>query len=244
MNDLPTITFVIGRKFPEDFPLERIARYLTAVAGLVGPNGKVRLSAIKRGSVKVQLQTTPEYYPELVSRLTCAPRNDAPTQIRKAYDALQTLVQDDRVDAKFKAPGGAQLLHLRGFKSGSSGMVGPIRNQHQIRGRLIGLEGKDETKHARILVHGSGEEVSGEIRDTQLYLRMRQWLFEPTTIEVAGPGSSVRNSDGLWELKSFRIDSAIELDDTKSSDVLAAIRATLRKDGLLPNLAKIGTERG
>jgi hypothetical protein len=152
------------------------------------------------------------------------PRLADPSSAR-ALAQLQTMVTDDRVDAEFIAAG-TRILTVRARPRLGEQPIGPFVQQHVVRGTLLGLEGKDRTKHARIGEFGTKREISGEIIDDDLARRLRLQLWGDV-VEFVGVCRAYRRGDGEWEFRSFRIETFNELDNAPPSKLLAALGTAL-----------------
>jgi hypothetical protein len=230
-----TVTFVLLRKHPEDFTLDRLAKYLRVLNDLAGPTGRVRLKKMTPGSVTMKLATTSDYYPEFATRVSSSGRAEAGPSIRKPREDLQAMVVEDNVDARIVAPGGQSLLFLKGYRTKPTVQSGPIRQEHTVRGRVIGLEGKDETKHVRIAVYATPDEARAEVKDGQLALRLKDWLFTDVVVELSGPATFRRNGDGLWEATAFRAERAEPLSNESAADVLSMLKDSLDRANVSTN---------
>lgn len=223
MSDDRTVTFKLNGKRPDDFTIERLAQYLRALGDLVGSPGNVRIQKITPGSVKVQMAVDGSHYPKFVDRLTSAKNpTKASGTVRKVVSDLENMVSEDHVTAEVTA-GRTKLFHLRGYTKDSGPLMGPIVQRHLVRGQIIGLEGKDATKHVRIAEYGSGRELRGDFRDTGLGALLAKHLWGDV-VELAGTARLMRHPDGVWELKGFRIDDVQELDDALPSTLARGLR--------------------
>lgn len=230
MNQNVKLTFKIRRKFPEDFLIDRLAKYLSQISTLVGSGA--RLASIKRGSVSIVLDVPHHAYPEVVTRVASARRSDAPAALRASIAKLQSMCEEDRVDAEMRPTKGARILYLNGFKTGPQHTVRSARQAFTVRGRLIGLEGKDDTKHARISEFATGSEVRGEVRAADVVLQLRELLFEPVVVEFFGSAILQRDEDGVWRAEELKIDRVERLTTASPSRVFSSTREALSKSGL------------
>lgn len=226
MSDDRTVNFKILGKRPDDFTIERLARYLSVLADLAGGPDKVRVKKLTPGSVNVQLAVDSNHYPKFVERVTTAKNPErAPASLRKAVSDLEEMVTCDNVRAEITA-GRTKLLYLRGYSRASGSVLGPVVQRYAVRGRVIGLEGKDATKHVRIAEYGTGREVRGEFRDEAIANQLTRLLWKDVA-ELAGTARLIRHPDGAWELRSFRVESVLELEQSSPSQVVSQLRKAL-----------------
>lgn len=223
MSDDRTVTFKLNGKRPDDFTIERLAQYLRALGDLVSSPGKVRVKKLTPGSVKVELAVERDHYPKFVERLTSAKNpSRAPATLRKSVTDLEEMITADKITAEVTA-GRTKLLFLRGYVSATGPIIGPVVQRHAIRGQVIGLEGKDATKHVRVAEYGTGREVRGEFRDSNLANDLTKHLWKDV-VELTGTARMLRHPDGTWEMKSFRVDGVEELENVSPSQVMHALR--------------------
>ncbi len=221
-----TVTFKLNGKRPDDFTIERLAQYLSALSELVSSPGKVKVKKMTPGSVKFELAVENNHYPKFVERLTTAKNPDrAPPTLRKVVAVLEEMVTVDNVTAEVAA-GRTKLLFLRGYTRATGQVVGPVIQRHAIRGQVIGLEGKDATKHVRIMEYGTTREVRGEFREADLADRLTKHLWKEI-VELTGTARMLRHPDGTWEMKSFRVDGVEELENVSPSQVVHRLRDVL-----------------
>jgi hypothetical protein len=218
-----TIVFKLNGKRPEELTIERLALYLRTLGELVGSNTSVRAKAIVGGSVEISLTVNRDYYPALVERLTTAQNPDrAAATVAKTVRQLEVMITEDCVTAEARA-GRTKLFHLRGYAAEFGQAVGPIVQRHSVRGEIIGLEGKDATKHARIAEFGSAREVHGDFRDDAIAEKLLHYLWKGV-VEISGTARWFRHADGYWELKAFHIDDAQAVADSRPSDFVRELR--------------------
>ena len=237
-------TFRLKGKFPEQLTIERLAQYLRQLNQLVGASEKVRVTRVGRGSVLIDMQIDPEYYGTMVVRVSGSTNpTHADTGAQKAAAQLQEMITADQVRCAEFLANGTSLLKLKGFTPTHTEPLGPFSQPYAVRGRLVGLEGKDRTKHARIAEFGTDREISGEITDSDVARKLRGYLWGDV-IELVGIGRLLRTRDGSWILRSFRIESFHELDDARPSTVVASLRSALGEPGDLSPVEAIRKLRG
>lgn len=226
-----TVTFKLNGKRPEDLPIDRIGQYLKVLADLVGAAGSVRATALRAGSVAVDLTVAPHHYPALVERLSTARNPDASTAVAKVVRTIEQMISEDGVTAEVRA-GRTKIFYLEGYAKSAGDPVGPVAQHYVVRGTLIGLEGKDATKHARIAEYGTDRELHGFFRDDDVAVaeKLTEYLWKGV-IEVSGTAKWLRYPDGRWELKSFRIEDARALEGGRPSEFIRGLRTALGDSG-------------
>lgn len=225
-----TAVFKLNGKRPEDLPIERLAQYMRVLSDLVGPSEKVRVRGITASSVKFAVAVDPSHYATLVERMATAKNPDrASSTVTKAVRQLEKMVTEDNVTAEFSA-GRTRLLYLRGYARETGAVLGPLAQRYSVRGQIIGLEGRDATKHVRLLEYGTGQELRGDFRSAELGRLLTQHLWG-AVVELSGAARLLRYPDGRWELQSFHIDTVTELEVTRISDVVRALQGPLAGEG-------------
>lgn len=224
MSDDATVTFKLNGKRPDDFTIERLAQYLRVLSDLAGGQGKVRIKKITPGSVKADMVVERSYYPRFVERLTTAKNSDrASVAIRKTVCDLEEMISDDHVSAEIRA-GRQKLFYLQSTKRETGPVVGPVIQRITVRGQIIGLEGKDQTKHVRLAEYGTRREIHGELRDMQLATNLTKYLWGDV-LDLTGMARMMRHPNGTWEMRSFRVDGVQHLEDVLPSKALEGVRA-------------------
>lgn len=226
MSGEHNVTFRLKGKHPDELPIDRLAQYLTVLSDLVGSPGKVRVKKIVPGSVRVELAVARDHYPKFVERLAGAKNPaKASAQIRRTVSNLEEMIMDDQVTAEVVV-GRTKLFYLRGYAQGAGEAIGPVVQRYVVRGRIIGLEGKDSTKHVRIAEYGADREIRGEFRDDELARKLAANLWKDV-VELAGVARLIRHPDGAWEVKSFKIDDVQELTDERPSEIFKKLKGAL-----------------
>jgi hypothetical protein len=221
-----SLIFKLNGKRPEELSIERLALYIKTLGELVGSSAFVRAKGVGAGSVEVSLVVKPAHYAALVERLTTAQNPKlAPTTVSTTVRELEEMITVDRVTAEVRA-GRTKLLYLRGYTRDGGQAVGPVVQRYSVRGHIIGLEGKDATKHARIAEFGSTREIHGDFRTDDVADKLHKYLWKGV-VEVSGVARWMRHADGQWELKTFRIEDAQPLSDVRPSEFLRDLREAI-----------------
>jgi hypothetical protein len=224
-RDRSVIFKLRGKRLCELQPA-RVAQYVKLIAELVGSPDQVRFTKISEGSICAGLAVNPRHYPTFVERMTTAKTpSRASTTVAKTVHQLEEMITEDDMTAEVKA-GRTKLLQLHGYSRETGSVIGPVIQPFNVRGQLIGLEGKDKTKHARIAEGGSSREVHGEIRDDSLAVALTAHLWRGA-IEVSGVARLFRHPDGRWEIKHFRVEAFRPLDLDAPSAVMSQLREAL-----------------
>ena len=215
-------TFKLNGGRPQDIPIERLIKYMSHLAELVGSSNSVRISGVSKGSVKFGLAVQQDYYATLVERVATAKNAQrASATVAKAVRGLEEMMTDDGLTGDFLV-GKTKLLHLRGYSRAAGPVIGPVLQRYTVRAKVIGLEGKDATKHVRLIEHGTKRELRGDFRSDQLAVRLTEHLWKDV-IEVSGMARMYRHPDGEWELRIFHVDDVKPVDPSRPSEVLQGL---------------------
>lgn len=236
------VTFTIHGKRPSDFTIERLADYLRLLADLVGAPEKVRVEKITPGSVKVGLAVQHEHYPRFAGRMVGATTPSASRELRRTVESMREMLSEDGVSVDMRA-GKSRIFHLRGYEREHGQVIGPIHQRYVARGQVIGLEGKDDTKHVRLLDVSTTRELRGEIRDQTLAEQLKTYLWKGT-VEVGGFAKLCREPQGTWTVSQFRVDTVTELDSAPLTQALQRLHDVLGKDVIEAELRGISKGRG
>jgi hypothetical protein len=225
-DDDANVTFKLNGKRPDDFTIDRLAQYVRVLGELVGSPGKVRIRKILPGSVKAELAVEREYYPSFVERLATAKNPDrASAAMRRTVCELGEMIQADHVSAEIKA-GQQKLFYLQSTKRDTGLVVGPVIQRLTVRGQIIGLEGKDQTKHVRLAEYGTKREIRGELRDMELATRLTAHLWG-RVLDLTGVARMMRHPNGIWEMKTYRVDGMQLLEDVLPGAALRGLHNAL-----------------
>ncbi|MGQ0430503.1 MAG: hypothetical protein ACT4UQ_11270 [Gammaproteobacteria bacterium] len=223
-----TVTFRLVGKRPDELSFDRLMQYLRTVAELAGSPDRVRLRSLRPGSVQVDLAVSREEYPVVLGRFSSAKNPQlASLAVQKAVRKIEDMITEDNVRVEVVA-GKTKVLQLRGYTRTTGSIIGPVVQPFTVRGQLVGLEGKDATKHARIVESGTKREVHGSLRDTSLAVRLKDCLWHGF-VEVSGTARLFRHPDGFWELKAFHIERFRELEGAKPSDFVRTLRSAFKE---------------
>jgi len=235
-------TFKLNGKKPVDFTIDRLGEYLRALSELVGRSDCVRITKITEGSVNCALAVPTTHYPAFLNRVASARNPDrAATGTAKSVAVLQEMITEDGVTAEIRA-GRAKLFVLKGYVPAQGTLIGPLIQPFSVRGQIVGLEGKDATKHVRIAEHGTGREVRAEFRDAELGEELKKHLWKEI-VELAGTARMVRHPTGEWEIRTFKCSDVHELDKASIADVMRELGSAMGDEApssaALSNLRKL-----
>ena len=210
--------------------MARLAEYLADLSTLLGQKEHVHFVEIKESSAAVVHAVDHEAIPKVRSQVHSARTGNAEADVIKACDKIQRRLRSDNARAVLRPVGneGARLLYFPGAAAEAESTYGPFREQGQLRGVPISIGGKRKVVGIH-LQDGESVHICEASRD--LALQLAPLMFNHH-VRVYGAGRYFRDSDGNWEMMSFRISHFDELDSRPLAETVERLRSITRKVGL------------
>ena len=225
------LEFVIQDSFtPATLPMARLAEYLADLATVLGEKECVHFLKLRDSSTTVVHVVDHEAVPRVRERLHAARIGEADSEARNAHARIQQRLYQDNARAVLRVAGNEEE-HLLSFPSGtrdSEPQYGPFSEHGQLYGVPISVGGKRPIVNVRLQ---DGDRIHNCEADRDVALRMAPLLFHHH-LRVYGTGRYSRDSEGQWEMRSFRISHFDELDDRPLAETVERLRAVTRKVGL------------
>jgi len=218
-----TYTLHIDAYSPETIPMARLAEYMQSMATMFGHEGGVHFDKLAPGSTQLVSRVDHEQVPKVGATLDALVRGEGNPEATKAQEAIDRLLADDNATGFLYEDDdpGAKIIAFPGVTRPRPVQYGPIKQEGALDGILVSVGGADKTIHIRLQ---NGEMKYSNIdTDRETARRLGKYLFEP--VRVFGTGSWIREEDGTWTLKRFKVDTfeALKTDDLR--DVLEELRA-------------------
>lgn len=232
------LEFVIDAYSPETLPMSRLAEYMADLARLLGEQEHVHFVELTSGSAKLVHAVEHEAIPKVRSRVRAASSGEGDPEACRAFTALDHMLRDDNASGELREPQGAQLLIFPGNTRQLDEEYGPLNEEGQLYGVPIMVGGKKKIVPVHIedgeLIHNceASREVASEIAAC---------LFK-SPVRVFGIGRHIRNAEGRWEMRSFRISHFEKLDARPLAETVERLRGITRKIGLDRDIVKKLTE--
>lgn len=201
--------------------LDRVGAYLRILADLFGSVGNVHFASLTSGSMIATARVDAPAISRVRERLADASRGEAGAALT-ARRKIDTMLADDNASGRLIETDHGQervVIPFPGVQARVSELPA-IRQDGEIRGELIRLEGGDDTKHGT-LAGTMGDSVFRCSPDLGRNLRHHLWEM----IRVVGRGRWRRNGDGTWVLLDFQADRFELLTDEPIADTVARLRA-------------------
>lgn len=218
-----TYTLHIDAYSPETIPMARLAEYMQSMAAMLGHEGGVHFDTLAPGSTQLVSRVDHEQVPKVGATLDALARGEGAPETLKAQEAIDRLLADDNATGFLYEDGdrGAKIIAFPGATRPRPVQYGPIKQEGSLDGILVSVGGADKTVHIRL--QQGDLKFSNIDTDRDTARRLGKYLFEP--VRVFGTGSWMREEDGTWTLKRFKVESfeALKTDDLR--DVLEELRA-------------------
>jgi hypothetical protein len=201
---------------PETLPLGRLAEYLAQLAKVVGDHRAVHLIELQEGSTVFVNRVDPEAIPAIYERVAGVKRGDAPRDAMEAYNALNTLLEQEIGTGALLEPGGAQILDFPGRRAERL-VFSWVEQRGEVDGEVARIGGTGDP--VPILLQTPDGTQSGCYARRSIAKQLGQHLFEP--VRLAGTGYWTRTPAGRWVLNRFNVEQ-FEIVDTEplSAEIL------------------------
>jgi hypothetical protein len=217
-----TLTFCINAYSPATIPMARLAEYMQEFATLLGNKHGVHFHDLRLGSTQLVARIDREEIPKVDEQLERLSRNEASQEVAKARDEIDRLLSADNATGYIfegDTPT-AQIIRFPGITRPRPTRYGPFKQFGTLDGVLVSVNGTDQTIH--IQLQNDQIKYTGIETDRDTARRLAQHFFEP--IRVSGNGRWLREENGTWTLKGFRVDSFEVLQNSELSDVVSVLR--------------------
>ena len=232
------LEFVIDAYSPDTLPMSRLAEYMAELATLLGEKDHVHFVELAEGSSRLVHAVEYEASPKVRNRVHAARVGDGDPEARRAFATLDRMLRNDNASGELREPHGATLLTFPGNTKQLDEEYGPFNEEGQLYGIPIMVGGKKKIVPVHIedgdLIHNceASRDVASDIAGC---------LFK-SPVRVFGVGRHVRNAEGQWEMRSFRISHFERLDARPLAETVERLRGISRRIGLDRDIVKKLTE--
>lgn len=206
---------------PATLPMERLAGYMAALAQLLGENAHVHFHAVEPGSVKLKARVDEPAQIRVRERVRSVRDGGGPRDARKAFETLDEMLRKDNARGALTEGDGEIVLPFPGRTRPEPLVFGPFRQDCTLDGQIFRIGGKGETKQVHI--RDGAVEFTDLVASEAIAIQLRHHLFG-ATLRFHGEGTWFRHGNGVWELRSFKINSFEELEDQPLSEIVANLR--------------------
>lgn len=200
-----TYTLYIKAYTPETIPLVRLAKYMENLAALLGHEAGVHFHALRPGSTQIVSRVNFEDEPKVAAHLALIERGEGQTEAKRAQAEIDRLLaednatgfvyEDDKEDAAIIAFPGVTRPHPT--------IYGPFNQEGSLDGILISVGGADQTVHLQL--QNGDVKYTGIETNRETARRLAKHMYEP--VRVFGTGRWLREEEGNWLLRKFRVDT-------------------------------------
>lgn len=224
MNGDRRLIFYIDAYSPETIPMAKLAEYMADFASLLGRENAVHFAGLEKGSTKLAARVECEDVPKVKARLHGIRQGNSPKDVARVFTQIDTRLANDNAIGRIFVEGDEgteMLLFFQGRDRPKALSYGPFAQEGTLDGLLISVGGKDDTISIRLQ---NGDTTYASCETTRTIAReLGKHLFEP--IRIHGVGRWMRDEEGAWNLRSFRVHRFDVLAKESLRDMVAALRA-------------------
>ena len=209
-----------GRK-PMDFPLGRLAEYLTDFATLIGQKEFVHLAQVRDGSTMPCVLINEELEAQAIERIRQAKGQVGPPEANRAYKNIDNRLAEDNGVGAVLNERLDNLIEFPGKNREKFEVIGPFKEPAFIDGEIERVGGKDDS--VPIWIKRSDGQTFHCETTKGIAKELAQHMYEP--MRVMGLATRLRDEQGLWQLKKFVITGIEELSKDSLLEVVARLRS-------------------
>ncbi|MBK8210226.1 MAG: hypothetical protein IPK78_09860 [Rhodospirillales bacterium] len=209
---------------PETIPLATLARYMERLAQLLGSEHGVHFAGLEDGSTQLLGRVDHEEVPKVRDRLDQVRRGEAPPAAMKVFDEIDHLLAaDNAVGALYEEVQGhtAQIIAFPGRTRPKPARYGPFNQEGSLDGFLVSIGGVDKT--ISLQLQNGDIKYTGCETTREIARQLGKHCSSP--VRIHGTGRWLREEDGTWTLKRFRVQSFEVLRREDLKEVVERLRA-------------------
>ena len=206
---------------PDTLPMKRLAQYIQQLADLYGNYDQVHFVRVDPGSAVLVSAVENTAVSKVRERIEGAKNQTGSPEALRAWDNINDLLRKDNAKASLREANGAEILVFPGREMPQPDFKGTISQVETLEGRIVGIIGMDNTKHVHVEYGDS--KFSCECTE-EMARQLKTFLYEDE-IRLHGQARYIRNEEGKWELKYFKIISFEKVDNASLSQVVNKLRA-------------------
>jgi len=210
-------TLYIEAYTPETIPMARLAQYMQNLAAMLGHEAAVHFHDLKPGSTRLVTRIDHEDVPKVATHLAQVKRGEGGPEATKAQAEIDRLLAEDNATGFVYEDddASAKIIAFPGVTRPKPTTFGPFNQEGSLDGILISVSGADQTVHLQLQ---NGEiKYTGIDTNRETARRLAKHMYEP--VRVFGTGRWLRDQDGKWILKKFKVESynVLASDDLKDA---------------------------
>lgn len=230
---------------PDTMPMERLAKYLSALAKMFGHPDHTHFMGVEKGSALLKTRVDFVDAPKAEARLQGIRMGDGPKDALAAKEELEALLANDNAVGELRDANGSTIIPFVGRDRPRPLVLPPFKEDTSIDGQLVNIGGKDLSAHATL--------QDGEVFHTGITMKrdmardLAPLLYGPV-LRLFGNGRFERLASGEWKMTDFKTSHFEILKDRPVTSVLTDIRAipgnALMTPGARDDLDDEGSEWG
>ena len=221
MSDTEEYRLKIEAYTPDTMPMERLAKYLSELAQMLGERTSVHFVRLDHGSTSIVHRIEREAIPKIRTRTAAVRRGIGPRDSVYAYRKINKMLREDNGTAIWREENTSEEILVFPGRNDAEEAVSGISQRGSIDGEVIRVGGFQ--KIVPIILKREEEELSGCWANRIVAKALARKLFEP--VRLFGTGRWNRDDDGKWNLHIFRVENFTPLRDASLSEALSEIRA-------------------
>src|SRR5262245_31459763 len=195
--------FEIKAYSPNTIPMERLARYLTNLAKVMGETNSVHLVKVIDGSTVPVVAVDWEAVPKVRKRVGDVRLNEGPKEALEAKRAIERdLALDNAEYGNLIDPQGSKIIHFPGVKRATEPEFGPVAQPGTLDGVPIVIGGQNDP--VPVHLQDRGGVIHHCYASREVAKAIGPHIFT-TALRASGIGNWSRGADGVWTMRRFTI---------------------------------------
>jgi len=220
---MKTYTLYIKAYSPATIPMARLVEYMRHLAAILGNESAVHFKELRPGSTKIVTAIDHEAVPKVSLQVAQVATQDAGPVVTNAFRAIDELMADDNASGFLyeDEDENAKVIQFPGVTKPRPKVFGPFNQDGSLDGVLISVGGADETAHLQL--QNGKIKYTGIDTDRETARALAKHMYEP--VRIFGTGRWLRDREGNWLLKRFRLEHFTVLQDTDLTSAFEKLRA-------------------
>jgi len=213
--------FKIDVYTPDTIPQIRLADYMRELSQILGETAAVHFRRLEAGSLVLVSKIEHEAIPKVRERIARVRRNEPPPDALRAYNQMNKLLREDNAVGFLQDDTAKTVIIRFPGREQVDEKFPSVREHGSIDGILVRIGGTDESVH--VTLQSENQQLTGCWTTRTIAKELAHRLYEP--VRLFGRGRWSRDSEGVWTLADFKIESFEPLQDVPLSSALTQLRA-------------------
>jgi hypothetical protein len=197
--------------------MARLAQYMQNLAAILGHENAVHFDKLQPGSTRLVTKVDHEDVPKVATHLAQVKRGEGSAEATKAQAEIDRLLAEDNASGFVYEDDdeSAEIIDFPGVNRPRPTVYGPFNQDGSLDGILVSVSGADQTVHLQL--QNGAIKYTGIETNRETARRMARHMYEP--VRILGTGRWLRDAQGNWLLKKFRVASytALAVGDLKEA---------------------------